>query len=387
MSQPTARRRATPPPRRPSRTPTRRPRRKAPGPGAIWLRRLLALSGLIVAAVVVWFLVELFQPFHGGGHGSVEVTIPHDAGAGEIGTILARDGVVDSAFFFKLRTALAGDHGQIVDGPHRMQLGMSYAGALKLLTTAPAAPPTSDVTITPGRSRRQLDALLRSQGIKGSYLAATRHSALLKPTAYGAPKSTATLEGFLWPDTYQLRKPVQLRALVDDQLTQFKQEFGKVDFSYAAARHLSRYDVLIIASLITGESMLKRDGPLTASVIYNRLRLGMDLGLDSTVEYATGNYGTLTEKDLSSPSPWNTRNHPGLPPTPISSPGMAAIQAAAHPARTDYLYFINEVCGGGKLLFTASYPQFLNWSAKWQQATAQAAKHHRSAQFCKGGRP
>jgi UPF0755 protein len=110
----------------------------------------------------------------------------------------------------------------------------------------------------------------------------------------------------------------------------------------------------------------------------------MDLGLDSTVAYATGNYGALTAKDLRSKSPWNTTNHPGLPPTPIDNPDLSAIDAAAHPAHTGALYFINRVCGGGALRFTASYQQFLLWSAQWNAAVSRAAHDHKSPEYCRG---
>src|SRR6202020_2063867 len=100
-------------------------------------------------------------------------------------------------------------------------------------------------------------------------------------------------------------------------------------------------------------------------VIYNRLRLNMDLGLDSTGAYATGNYGTLTDKDLHRRAPGNTTHHQGVPPTPIDSPDLQAINAAAHPAKSNALYFINKVCGNGALRFTANYQQFLHWSALW----------------------
>jgi UPF0755 protein len=257
-------------------------------------------------------------------------------------------------------------------------------------SAAPARPRTEatvNVTIIPGHSRRQVQRLLRESGIRGNYLRATRHSPLLDPRQYGAPRSTPYLEGFLWPDTYNLRKPVKVSALVADQLTAFKQNFSRVNLRYAKSKNLTPYDVLKIASLLTEESMKPRDAPRVASVIYNRLRLGMDLGLDSTVSYATGNYGVLTVKDLHSKSRWNTTNHPGLPPTPIDSPALAAINAAAHPAHTDYLYFINRVCGNGWLRFTSSYRQFLTWSADWNNAVAEANRNHGSPEFCKHGRP
>ena len=260
----------------------------------------------------------------------------------------------------------------------------------RLGRSSPAPPrlaPTVNVTIIPGHSREQAQKVLHESRIRGNYVRATVSSPLLDPTQYGAPANTPSLEGFLWPDTYNLRRPVKISALVADQLTAFKQHFAQVSLSYAKSKNLTAYDVLKIASLLTEESMKPADAAKVASVIYNRLRLGMDLGLDSTVAYATGNYGNLTERDLHSRSPWNTTNHPGLPPTPIDSPAIAAIQAAAHPSHTDYVYFINKVCGGGALRFTASYSQFLVWSDDWTAAVAKAAKHGGNPEFCRHGKP
>jgi uncharacterized YceG family protein len=215
------------------------------------------------------------------------------------------------------------------------------------------------VTIIDGRSRHQIDALLHAQHVRGSYLAATRSSRLLKYSRYGMRKKPSTLEGFLFPDTYQLIKPISVPALVSDQLHTFRREFARVNFGYARSRHLSPYDVLIIASLIEGEAATQHDRPLVASVIYNRLRDHMPLQLDATTRFATGNYTRpLTISQLHSRSPYNTRTHLGLPPGPINNPGMAAIQAAAHPARTSYLYFFTRPCGRSAV-FATNYAQFL----------------------------
>lgn len=348
-------------------------------------RRAAAAAALLATAFVAWFALSLFQPLHGAGHGRVTVTIPSGTGTGGIGAILARDGVVPSGFFFKLRAALSGDRGRLRAGTYELRRDMSYAAALNALTH-PALSAELKVTVIPGRSRAQVQAQLHADGISGNYLAATRSSSLLDPRRYGAPRHIPSLEGFLWPDTYLLTRPLKLSDLVRAQLTQFKQQFGQVNLGYAKSKNLTGYDVLKIASLISGEAMRRRDQPLVASVIYNRLRDGMTLGLDSTVAYATGNYGTLSERDLRSSSPWNTLNHHGLPPTPIDSPALAAIEAAAHPAHTDYLYFIARVCGNGALRFTSSYTRFQHWSAQWDAAVRRAHAHGSSPEFCGGGR-
>jgi UPF0755 protein len=335
---------------------------------------------VVVIAVVAWFLISLLEPFTGSGSGKVSVRIPADASSSEVGDLLAKDKVVSSSFFFKLRTELGGDH--FTAGRYELRRGMSYGAALSLLAKGPAAIPVANVTIIPGKSRYQLNALLKSQHVAGSYLKSTLRSPLLNPTAYGAPRHLPSLEGFLYPDTYQLRKPIKIPALVADQLRQFKQEMKSVNLRFAKSKNLTAYDVLTIASLEEAEAALPSDLPKVASVIYNRLQDGMDLGLDTTAAYAANNYsGNLTAKQLSSSSPWNTLDHPGLPPTPINSPDLAAINAAAHPAATRYTYFIVKVCGNGALNFTASYQQFLTWSRQYSQSLA--AKGATKTEFCR----
>jgi uncharacterized YceG family protein len=334
--------------------------------------RSVAVVLLLLAAAVIWFCVELFQPFHGSGQGNVAVTIPPRSGTSQVGNLLERDGVIASSFFFNLRAALAGDRGKIMAGTYQLKRDMSYGQVLKALTTPPPAAKVTNVTIVPGRTRAQINTLLRAQGIGDSYLAATRRSPLLNLSAYGAPRSTPSLEGFLYPDTYQLREPISISALVADQLTQFHKQFSTVSLAYARSKHLSPYDVLIVASIIEKEAATAHDRPLVASVIYNRLKDGIALGMDSTTRYEFNDYTKpLTSSQLSAQSPYNTRLNKGLPPTPIGNPGLSAIQAAAHPAQTNFLYFVVKPCGNGASVFSSDYNQFLADSARYQSARAQ----------------
>jgi len=362
----------TPPRRQPA-----RPRRKT-----TWVGRIVALFMLALVAALIWFVVELFQPFHGSPHGSVTVTVPAHSTTRQIGDELAKAGVIPSGFFFELRATLAGERSDLLAGTYHLQKGMTYGAVLKILTTPPRAAKTTNITIAEGRTRAQINALLQAQGVKGSYVAATRSSPLINFAAYGAPRHTPDLEGFLFPDTYQLVNPISIQKLVGDQLATFRQQFRSVNLGYARSRHLTPYDVLIIASLVQGEAATAHDQPLVASVIYNRLRLGMPLQLDATTRYATGNYTKpLTQSQLNSRSPYNTRNHKGLPPTPIDNPGLAAIEAATHPARTNFLYFVAKVCGNGSSVFESSYKQFQADEAKYQQA--RSARGGRSPERCK----
>ena len=318
-----------------------------------------AVLALLAAAALAWFLIELFQPFHGHGHGDVTVTIPPHTSSSKVGDLLEKDGVISSGFFFEIRALLAGKRGAMRPGTYRLRLDMSYGSVLGILTTPPPAAKVTEVTIVEGKTRREIAALLSAQGVRGSYLRASRRSRLLDPRRYGAPPNIATLEGFLFPSTYQLREPISPLALVDDQLRAFEAKFASVNLGYARSKHLSAYDVLIVASMVEAEAQTARDRPLIASVIYNRLRLRMPLQIDATVRYATGNYTSpITVSQLASRSAYNTYVHRGLPPTPIGNPGLAAIAAAANPAQTNYLYFVVKPCGNGEHAFASSYAQF-----------------------------
>jgi UPF0755 protein len=326
--------------------------------GGRWRGRIGALIVLILLGAFIWFVVELFQPLGTSPHGSVTVVIPPKSSTKEIGALLQRDGVIAHGFFFELRATLGGERGDLRSGTYHLQRDMSYGSVLSVLSKPPHAAPTTQLTISEGHTRAYVAALLHKQKIRGNYLAATRHSPLLDPRTYGAPRKVPSLEGFLFPDTFTLAKPVKVSALVADQLKDFKSRFAAVNMSYARSKHMSPYEVLTVASLIEAEAASQKARPLIASVIYNRLADHMMLQFDTTTEYATGNYTKpLTVSQLHSSSPWNTHTHFGLPPTPIDSPGLASMEAAAHPARTNYLYFFAKPCSS-QTVFASSYAEF-----------------------------
>jgi uncharacterized YceG family protein len=148
---------------------------------------------------------------------------------------------------------------------------------------------------------------------------------------------------------------------VQSQLQAFAGSWHKIDLSYAKKKNLTAYDVLIIASMVERETLAPDERPLVAAVIYNRLHDRMPLGIDATIRYGLHVPGTepLHESQLNSDSPYNTRKFLGLPPTPIANPGLASMQAAAHPAHVDYLYFVRKP---DKVhhYFTASFQDFQN---------------------------
>jgi UPF0755 protein len=346
------------------------------------------IAALIAGVLVVWFLIALFQPFHGSGGSTVMVTIPRGASAGEAGDLLDKTGVVSSdapfisaSTLFQIRIKLDGKSGEIKPGTHTLNRDMSFSDAIAELTGT-ARPGTASgstglinctstctVTIPEGLSRSQIAPYTREGGLRGSYMKESVRSQYLNPDMYGAQGRARDLEGFLFPDTFELPAHAPVADLVQLQLQDFKRRIKGVDMRYARSKNLTTYDVLIIASMIEREVQLPRERRLVAAVIYNRLRDGMPLGIDATTRFAVGNYTTpLTESQLDSASPYNTRLHAGLPPGPIGNPGLAAIDAAAHPANVDYLFYVVKPGTCGEHNFSSTEAQFARDQAAYQQA-------------------
>ena len=322
--------------------------------GRRWLLALLPVG--VVALLALWFLVSLFQPFRGEGEGRVTVEIPRGSGLGQIADLLAEREVISSPFFFKARARISGRGGDLKAGRFQLRRDMSYMAALDALAKAPP-PDVVRITIPEGRARREVNGIVRGR-LKGDYLALTTRSALLDPARYGARGAT-NLEGFLYPATYDLRRGRPADDLVAMQLKAFKREFAKVDLRAARRKRLTPYDVLTIASMVEREAQIPREQRIIASVIYNRLRRDIPLGIDATIRFATNNWSRpLRESQLRINSPYNTRDRRGLPPGPIGSPGLPAIRAAANPASTDFLFYVVKPGTCGEHSFSRSDVEF-----------------------------
>jgi UPF0755 protein len=203
----------------------------------------------------------------------------------------------------------------------------------------------------------------RAVKLSGStYGAATAKSRVIP--GFGSQK--LALEGFLFPDTYDFDRMTTSAQLVRVQLREFASKWKTLNLSYAKSKNLTPYDVLTIASMVEGEAQVPSERPLIAAVIYNRLHLHMPLQIDATVRYGLHIPPTqsLTDSELHSDNPYNTRLKPGLPPTPINNPGLAALQAAAHPAHVNYVYFVRKP-DHRHHYFTANYQDFLQHEAQY----------------------
>ncbi len=241
-------------------------------------------------------------------------------------------------------------------------------------TTAIVAPKPFRVVFPEGFTRKQMaervtavaDIAERKRGkpVKlkaNAYLAATARPR--RQPGFGA--KAYPLEGFLFPATYDFTARTTSAQLVAAQLKAFRLNWAKLNLAYARSKNLTPYDVLIIASMVEKETPAPEERQLVAGVIYNRLHEGMTLGIDATLRYGLNIPPTesIHESQLHDPTPYNTRLHAGLPPTPIGSPGLASLQAAAHPAKTAFLFFVAKP-DKKHHFFTASSAEFERYKAE-----------------------
>jgi UPF0755 protein len=231
-----------------------------------------------------------------------------------------------------------------------------------------AAGRTFEITIPEGLDRRQIADVAKEAGVKGDYEAASKRASGFDPGRYGA-ENPDSLEGFLFPATYELRRNSKAEALVSRQLDAFRDRIRGIDMGYAESKNLTEYDVVIIASMIEREVQVPEERPLVAAVIYNRLAAGMNLAIDATIRYEDGNYDEqLTRSRLDEDTPYNTRLNPGLPPGPIGNPGEASLKAAAKPAKENYLYYVIKPGTCNEHFFTASEDEFRAAADEYQAA-------------------
>jgi UPF0755 protein len=332
---------------------------------------LLVVAALILTVIIVGFVWVEEQINPGGHHGpTVPVQIPAGASTSKIATILAKAGVVHDATLFTLYVRI-NDDSLLYPGAYTLPKNSSYRSAISALQAGPQLI-TDRLVIPEGFTVRQIAnavaALPQLHLSAQKFLTAATSGQVRSPYE---PAGVDNLEGLLFPATYQVQQGESEITILEDMIGAFNDQADSLGLTAAATQlHLTPYQVVTVASIVEREAKLPQDRGPVASVLYNRLRVGMPLGADSTQTY----FLRLTKPDLvptasqlDQPSPYNTRLNPGLPPTPIANPGLASLQAAASPPTTSYLYFV-EINSDGQLGFASDSAGFANLQAECQAA-------------------
>lgn len=337
-----ARMQDTVPPRTEEPTPGRHRAARGANRGIrIGLVLVLVLSGLGVAAVRYYDWCQGAS----GPRESVPFVVSEGTSGSEIVDALHAQGVVRCGLVSRWLLRRSGLEGEFRAGTFDLTTNMTPDEAFEVLTTPPEAVPTVRLTIPEGYRLTQIaDRVEEALGIPSRKFLKAVEASDRSLTPY-LPEDATSLEGFLFPETYEF---VEGRTTADDVIDRLLEQFGTEaeDLPWENAKDLgvTPYEIVTIASMIEEEAALDEERAVIAGVIYNRLDEGMVLGIDATLLYDDPTPdGQLSFSDLEADTPYNTRINAGPPPTPISSPGIASLLAALEPADTPYFYYV--LCG------------------------------------------
>lgn len=308
--------------------------------------------------------------------GTVTITIPSGYGSGDIAQLLRDNGVIDSTTDFIKAVQQHGAGSSLKAGTYTFERGATNAEIVEALV---AGPEDSGVTVTipegltvSQTAQRVSDALSFSYD---EFMAQAKASYYVADYSFLSGSYADSLEGFLFPKTYNFAEGSSADTVIRTMLSQYQRETSSLDWSAAAlgdGTSLTQYQVVVMASLIERETAVESERPVVASVIFNRLNSGMLLQIDATVAYALGKNDLLTWDDLQVDSPYNTYLNYGLPPGPICSPSLSSIQAVLSAEQTGYYYYVAAPELDGSHVFCESYEEFENAVAQYNQAAGIA---------------
>lgn len=322
----------------------------------------------ILLIVIVLGAIYMIVSLGGGGNeeqaGPIQVEVVQGDTLSSVADKLEESGVIGSSFFFTLQARISGESAEIKPGQYSFRQDEDNDQILAKLTEGEAVP-TFTITIPEGLTLEETaEAVAEDSDISKQQFLEAANS-----TDYGyaflEDPDIKNTEGFLFPKSYEFERGATAEQVVNRLLEQYLLETEKVDVEGAMERlNLTEHELLTAASLIEREAANDQERALIASVIYNRIREGMPLQIDATIQYARGEQKkNLSLQDLEIDSPYNTYQNPGLPPGPIASPSLASIEAAANPEETNYLYYV-LTADGDEHFFTDNYDEFLQAKAE-----------------------
>ena len=287
----------------------------------------------------------------------VVLNIPPGSTTDQIADQLREAGVIRSALTFRLRARQSGLDGLFQAGQHVLRRNMSVDEAIEALQKAEVQDRV--LTLIEGWRREEIAAYLETQNALSAseFLTLTAGAGFERDFLKERP-DTASLEGYLFPDTYRIENETTTTEFIEGLLNQFSRKIGGGVSDGFQVNGLNIHQAVTLAAIVEREAQVPAERPMIASVFYNRLNVNMHLGADPTVQYALGYQESegrwwkkaLTYEDLRVASPYNTYANVGLPPGPICNPGLASLQAVAAPAQSDFYFFVAK--GDGSHVFS-----------------------------------
>jgi len=320
-----------------------------------WVILVLLVGGMGFLSWWSWAT----KPYSPTGNNE-KITITQGTTVAQLAEELQERHLIRSAWMFRYLVRSQHAEFKIYVGDYLLTPAMSLDEMIKRLLDSSAALVTNRVTIPEGYTTGQIIELLVQKGIgsKEEFTKVVTEDGFTYPFLKDAPKGIHRLEGYLFPNTYDISVKTTPHAVIDLLLQQFAKELTPEVQKQLDTIKLSVPQWVTLGSLVEKEAGKASDRPLIASVFMNRLKIGQPLQSCATIQFLLGTpKEKLFDKDLLIPSPYNTYLHSGLPPGPIANPGHASLQAVLHPTQTDFLYFV--VKKDGFHAFSKTYAEHL----------------------------
>ncbi|CAN5256378.1 endolytic transglycosylase MltG [soil metagenome] len=326
---------------------------------------LVAMLLVLIAVAVAVGGFYRYATGSGGPQRELTFTIPEGTTGSEVADLLEQKGVIRSTLGFRLMAQIRGSSLEFAAGNYVLKTNMSAGDVLDVLEGGPLLARGIEGTFPEGLRLEQMATRAAEElGVsRDGFLEAARSGQFALPPYL--PEGTPSVEGFLFPSTYEFERKATAQDVIGRMLEQFETVAADLPWDAAEGLGLSPYEVVIVASLIEREARFQEDRPKISAVIHNRLREGMRLEIDATVQYALGDWDSILVTDREVESPFNTYQNAGLPPAPIASPGRASLEAALSPADEGFLYYV-VIDAEGHHAFTDSYDEFLELVDRYQ---------------------
>ncbi|MEG0842666.1 MAG: endolytic transglycosylase MltG [Romboutsia sp.] len=331
--------------------------------------KVIGLTTILAVILIGIFIAIQIGPYNKNNKEDIKVDIPAGSTSSSISNILYENELIKNKALFKVIVKLSNKATHIKAGTYIINQSYSNMNIVDLLASGKVHHTGIKVTIPEGSTSKEIISILEGNklGVKDNYMELINNpSQFYDKFMFLKQADIISLEGFLYPDTYYIDEKSSEKEILSTMLARFDSLYTDEMTKKEKELNMSLQQIVSLASIVEKEAVLDPDRAIIASVFYNRLKIGMALQSDATIQYIFEERKKIvTYDDLAIDSPYNSYKNKGLPPTPIASPGIKSIKATLNPDTTDYIYFVAKMDGGNN--YSKTYEQHLKHVKEYRE--------------------
>nr|WP_317333231.1 endolytic transglycosylase MltG [uncultured Romboutsia sp.] len=334
-----------------------------------WLGIIGTISIILLTSIsILVFIFTQMGPYDKNNKKDIVVEIPQGATTSTISDVLYKNKLIKNKTIFKISVKLSNQAQNFKAGKYLFNQTYSNKEIINDISSGKIYNDGIKITIPEGSTSREIVSILvgKKLGNEESYeKLISNPNEFYDQFKFLKEEDITSLEGFLYPSTYYFDENASEKEILSAMLSQFNKVYTDKLRDRQKELKMTTEQVINLASIVEKEAVLDEDRPIIASVFYNRLKIGMPLQSDATIQYIFKERKKIvTYKDLEIDSPYNSYKNKGLPPTPIASPGIESIEATLYPEKTEYLYFVAKMDGGNN--YSTNYEDHLKYVKEYK---------------------